>query len=245
MAQAPKNNLTKRVDALKLKRKEKNSSAAEKDSSHSTSEVNNGTDSSEEMSEGECGDKSTTEEKTKKRQVATYQFHDDSDSEEEIFKVKRKVEGGDAENILGSTCNGESVTFEEPVIGSRNKVLSKVALAKKALKKNLQLSEHKRWDDDGEVSDIVHDTPSIYCTTSFLSLGFLSFLFPPLLRAGWGDPRFTLRAKRSLNSQLPETIWQLKYIRLIHHITCGLHAATTSVMFYIASLRRRTLCIHN
>jgi len=41
-------------------------------------------------------------------------------------------------------------------------------------------------------------------------------------------------------------VWDYIYIRLIQ-ITCGWHwhAATTSVMFHIASLRRRTLCIHN
>ncbi|XP_017030009.1 probable ATP-dependent RNA helicase DDX10 [Drosophila kikkawai] len=77
---------------------------------------------------------------------------DDSD-DEDFIKVKRKdhdVEGEPVDLEL-DVAGGDQDESEEPlVVPKREKLVTKASLAKKALKKNLQVNSKLKFDDEGE-----------------------------------------------------------------------------------------------
>ncbi|XP_022232978.2 probable ATP-dependent RNA helicase DDX10 [Drosophila obscura] len=77
---------------------------------------------------------------------------DDTDDDDDLIRVKRRdhdVEGGPLELQLDQTKDeGE---LEEPlVVPKREKLVTKASLAKKALKKNLQVNSKLKFDEEGE-----------------------------------------------------------------------------------------------
>lgn len=80
------------------------------------------------------------------------------DDEDDFIKIKRRdhdVEGGavDLAALDAVKKEDESESEEALVVPKREKLVTKAALAKKALKKNLQVNSKLKFDEDGETLD--------------------------------------------------------------------------------------------
>jgi len=95
--------------------------------------------------------------------VSKFEAHNsddsDSDDEDDFIKIKRRdhdVEGGPVDDLeqLGGGKKAtatDSDSLEEPlVVPKREKLVTKASLAKKALKKNLQVNSKLKFDEQGE-----------------------------------------------------------------------------------------------
>lgn len=95
--------------------------------------------------------------------VSKFEAHNsddsDNDDEDDFIKIKRRdhdVEGGpvDLEQLGGAGKKAtatDSDSLEEPlVVPKREKLVTKASLAKKALKKNLQVNSKLKFDEQGE-----------------------------------------------------------------------------------------------
>ena len=104
-----------------------------------------------------------TEEKSAKNDRVTFELDesdsdnsDDGDgdeSEDEVLTCKRRDHDIDDEDVADSKGEGDPGLAPAEEIKKSVKTVTKAALAKKALKKNFQVNERVKFDDDGEAID--------------------------------------------------------------------------------------------